>query len=302
MPRNASSHCQDADDDRPLAIAGPYGPAILRCGYHRTNQPQQITVDRPNSYRMLGVQDGTAVLTQDHQPDQTFTPGEVMLLLPGGSYRLQLAGGSQLIRLTFDVVYQPRQGQRGNIVHIPPAARQPSPARVWGVDLPTRIPKPMASQCMLVLELIRSEHWQRPAVYARACGRLGLLLGELAAEASAPRQEDPASRGYWSGKIERLLQSHLASLPTTAQAAEALGISREHLSRCYRQETGMTLSFRLREERWRRATDMLAYTDTPIATIALHVGYRRPEAFAHAFVKARGLTPSAFRRKAHQSV
>jgi AraC-like DNA-binding protein len=282
----------------PLAVLGAYGPAVLRCGYQRTEKADELVISCPNSYRMIGVRDGTVVLTEGASRPSACTPGSVVLLKPGGEYHLELAPGAHLIRLTFDVVYQPRQGHPGEMTHIRPARRQPSPTEVWGVDLPTRIPEVLASQCMMAMELIRNEHWQRPAVYARTCGRLGLLLGELVSEASAPPVSAGPARGYWATRVERLMRDRQSTLPTVAQLAAAVGVSREHLSRSYRQETGVTLSGRLKEERWRRAADMLANTHAPINAIARRVGYRRAESFAQAFRQARGMTPTAFRRRA----
>ncbi len=291
----------DGDKDArtaPLAVLGAYGPAVLRCGYLQTKEADELVISRPNSYRMIGVRDGTAVLTQGDGAPETCTPASVVLLQPGGQYRLDLSPGAHLIRLTFDVVHQPREGHPGDMTHVRPARRQPSPVEVWGVDLPTRIPRALASQCMMVMELIRNEHWQRPAVYARACGRLGLLLGELASELSTVHPTSGWAKGYWASRVERLLRDRQSMLPTIARIAAAMGVSREHLSRSYRQETGITLSGRLKEERWRRAADMLANTHAPINVIARRVGYRRAESFAQAFRQARGMTPTAFRRRA----
>ncbi len=284
----------------PLAVLSAYGPAILRCGYHQPREADELIVSGPNSYRMIGVRDGTAVLAQGGAAPEAYTPGSVMLLQPGGQYRLQLAPGAHLIRLTFDVIHQPREGHPGHMTHIRPARRQPSPSEVWGVNLPVRVPEMFAPQCMTALELIRNEHWQRPAVYARACGRLGLLLGELACEVSASVQAAGRGKGYWASRVERLVADRQSMLPTVTRMAAAMGISREHLSRCYRRETGDSLSGRLKEERWRRAADMLANTHASIEMIARRVGYRRAESFAQAFRQSRGLTPTAFRRRAHQ--
>ncbi len=283
----------------PLAVLGAYGPAILRCGYHQAREADELIVSGPNSYRMIGVRDGTAVLARGGVAPETYSPGSVMLLQPGGQYRLQLAPGAHLIRLTFDVVHQPREGHPGHMTHIRPARRQPSPFEVWGVNLPVRVPEVFASQCMTALELIRNEYWQRPAVYARACGRLGLLLGELACEVSAPVQSPGRGKGYWASRVERLVGDRQSMLPTVTRLAAAMGVSREHLSRCYRQETGDALSGRLKEECWRRAADLLANTHAAINTIARRVGYRRAESFTQAFRRARGMTPTAFRRRAH---
>ena len=285
----------------PLAVVGPYGPAILRCGYLHAAEAEEILLSRPNSYRMIGVKDGTVVLVRNGGAGESCGPAGVMLLQPGDEYALRLSPGTHLISLIFDVVHQPRQGHPGDLRHVPPASRQPPPMAVWGVDLPARVPAKLAAQCMLTLELIRNEHWQRPAVYARACGRLGLLLGDLAAEASAPAEGAPHG-GYWSDRLERLLRDRPSMLPTATQAAAAMAISREHLSRCYHQETGVTLSHRLAEERWRRACDMLANTEAAIAAVARRVGYRRAGSFAKAFRSARGMTPTDFRRLARQGL
>ncbi len=284
----------------PLAVFGPYGPAVLRCGYQHAPNGDQLIISRPNSYRMIGVRDGKVVL-QEGTSSARYSPTGVMLLQPGGEYRLELSPGVHLIRLTFDVVYQPREGHPGQLIHTPPAGRQPAPREVWGVDLPIRIPETLASQCLLTMELIRNEHWQRPAVYARACGRLALLLSELAAEASASRPSGGSAGGYWAHRVERLVRDRKGTLPTVTRLARSMGVTREHLSRCYRQETGITLSKRLDEERWRRAADLLANSDAAVGVVARRVGYTQAASFAQAFRRARGLTPTDFRRRAQQT-
>lgn len=49
----------------------------------------------------------------------------------------------------------------------------------------------------------------------------------------------------------------------------------------------------------KRAQEMLEATDLPITEIAAHVGFDDPSAFASAFRKAVGLSPSQYRRERH---
>ncbi|BDI29044.1 hypothetical protein CCAX7_10950 [Capsulimonas corticalis] len=77
--------------------------------------------------------------------------------------------------------------------------------------------------------------------------------------------------------------------------ARELGVSREHLSRCFQRRLGVSPRQFCFEQRIRRACFLLKNTDTPIKTIAAQLGYSDYANFMHAFRQVMQMTPSDFR-------
>ena len=86
-----------------------------------------------------------------------------------------------------------------------------------------------------------------------------------------------------------------------ADLARAVHSSPYHLARIFRDHTGRSIGEHRAELRLRESLDLLLESDTPIAHIALAVGYSSHAHFATAFVNAFAQTPSAFRRRARSS-
>ena len=82
---------------------------------------------------------------------------------------------------------------------------------------------------------------------------------------------------------------------TLAELADLCGLSRRHLMRAFREETGRTLGNFVQETTIDRAKSLLRDTDQPIGTIATDVGFTSLAAFSTAFRRASGQTPSMFR-------
>jgi DNA-binding response OmpR family regulator/AraC-like DNA-binding protein len=80
------------------------------------------------------------------------------------------------------------------------------------------------------------------------------------------------------------------------ELAVIVGLSRSHLSRLMKQETGLQFAHWDRYSRLKRAFAALAHTSDPIGRIALENGWSSREQFNHHFVAACGMTPSEFRR------
>ncbi|MEM7318335.1 MAG: AraC family transcriptional regulator [Pseudomonadota bacterium] len=77
--------------------------------------------------------------------------------------------------------------------------------------------------------------------------------------------------------------------------ADVAAMSRFHWHRVFRALTGETCAQAVRRIRLHRAAGWLVRTDTPVADIALAVGYPNPSSFARAFCEAYSNSPVAFR-------
>lgn len=72
-------------------------------------------------------------------------------------------------------------------------------------------------------------------------------------------------------------------------------ISKEHLSRLFKKELGVTLTAYIGDLRTKKAAELLKTSRLSIAEIAMYVGYPDSNYFVKVFKKRYGMTPSAYR-------
>ncbi len=96
--------------------------------------------------------------------------------------------------------------------------------------------------------------------------------------------------------IERLHSDSDADVSLAALASEA-GLSRFHFCRAFKDSTGLSPHAWLRQHRLEQAMNMLRDTDASMVSIAAALGYASQTAFAAAFRKLTGETPSDWRRR-----
>lgn len=77
--------------------------------------------------------------------------------------------------------------------------------------------------------------------------------------------------------------------------ASAAGLSPNHFSTVFRQETGKTFVEYLTELRMEKARELLRSSNEGIGDIAFEVGYRDPHYFSSQFRKMQGVTPREYR-------
>lgn len=91
------------------------------------------------------------------------------------------------------------------------------------------------------------------------------------------------------------LQQHLGAPPSPELLAQMLGSNEKHMNRIFHERFAMPVFGWLREERLRKARQLLANTSTPIASIGEHLGYSSPANFAKAFRERFGCSPRELR-------
>jgi AraC family transcriptional regulator len=96
--------------------------------------------------------------------------------------------------------------------------------------------------------------------------------------------------------IERLRSDSDADVSLAALASDA-GLSRFHFCRAFKESTGLSPHAWLRQHRLEQAMNMLRNTDTSVVSVAAALGYASQTAFAAAFRKLTGETPSEWRRR-----
>lgn len=96
--------------------------------------------------------------------------------------------------------------------------------------------------------------------------------------------------------VKRLISEELAAPPCLGEIARKVGTYEKKLSQVFREQTGLTVFAFIREERIRRARQLLAETDLEIKDIADHIGFQSAANFATAFREHLGMTPSVYRQ------
>ncbi len=91
------------------------------------------------------------------------------------------------------------------------------------------------------------------------------------------------------------VESHLASPLTVPEIARVAGVSHNHLTRLFRDETGDTVVAHIRRRRMERARHLLRESTLPIPTVAASVGVGDLQAFNKACRRELGASPRAVR-------
>src|SRR5260221_7289668 len=99
-------------------------------------------------------------------------------------------------------------------------------------------------------------------------------------------------------KAVAYLQLHLADAEAVARESIAgyLGVSEDHLTRCFHQEVGVTLMTYLTRYRINRAKDLLVVGDVSVAEVSEAVGFSDVKYFGRGFHREVGVSPGAYRR------
>jgi AraC family transcriptional regulator len=96
--------------------------------------------------------------------------------------------------------------------------------------------------------------------------------------------------------IERLRSDADADVSLAALASDA-GLSRFHFCRAFKESTGLSPHAWLRQRRLEQAMEMLRHPGASVVSIAEALGYSSQTAFAAAFKRLTGETPSNWRRR-----
>jgi AraC family transcriptional regulator len=122
----------------------------------------------------------------------------------------------------------------------------------------------------------------------------------LATHAGAPTTFQPFVRGLspqaLSRAIERLRSDSNADVSLAALASDA-GLSRFHFCRAFKESTGLSPHNWLRRDRLEQAMSMLRDPNNSVPIVAAALGYASQTAFAVAFRRVTGETPTDWRRR-----
>ncbi|MDR0652556.1 MAG: response regulator [Synergistaceae bacterium] len=154
-----------------------------------------------------------------------------------------------------------------------------------------------------VLSLPKSMSAAKRALrYIENSGGVILEYGDIDRENRGKGKKNaPASRTSRYGDIIEKSREYIANHYSDGSislnsVAEHVGMSPNHFSTIFSQETGETFIDRLTSARLERAKELLRTTSAKASEIAYMVGYNDPHYFSYVFKKNVGVSPSDYRR------
>ena len=98
--------------------------------------------------------------------------------------------------------------------------------------------------------------------------------------------------------VQEYIQNNYMNEVKLSSLAEMLSVSQEHLSRVFKQETGIGFKEYLVQFRLQKAKDMLKHeTGRAVSEVAYACGFNDGNYFSYKFKKAYGISPTEVRRK-----
>lgn len=96
------------------------------------------------------------------------------------------------------------------------------------------------------------------------------------------------------------IDSHYHEDIDATEVARLIYLSPQHFSSKFKAKTGQGFSSYLRDKRLSKACELLARTETPVADIAVAVGYMDVKYFYRVFRQSLGQSPNAYRRQSQK--
>ena len=93
------------------------------------------------------------------------------------------------------------------------------------------------------------------------------------------------------------IENNLTSIHSTTDISGAVGVSREHLSRTFSQQTGLKIWTFVNMAKVQRAKEMLGDNSRLIKQMYLELGFGCQSTFYNAFRGYAGTTPGVFRKR-----
>lgn len=160
--------------------------------------------------------------------------------------------------------------------------------RTPGAELPEELPEPLR-QLYAGLPLPGENLGNELALELQLFGQGLLHYADLCRN----RTGAPLER---SNQIRRFLEDHAHEEAGLAELAEALHLSVTYTCHLVKYHFGKPFHTLLREERIRRACNLLHSTELPLKAVAAAVGFRNEFYFNRLFTRVCGIPPGEFRK------
>jgi AraC family transcriptional regulator len=111
-----------------------------------------------------------------------------------------------------------------------------------------------------------------------------------------PRQWGGGLAPWQERRAKELLDAHIGGHITLADLARSCELSPRHLTRAFRQSTGMAPHQWLQQRRIEKAKQLLVTSAAPLSAIALDCGFADQSHFTRTFSRVAGVSPGTWRR------
>lgn len=157
---------------------------------------------------------------------------------------------------------------------------------------------PVASRLLQVLSIEAANPQGHSRLFADQTIELlclQLVRSHVAAGVRPVRDLLPGLQAWQLKRLREYVHGRLDQDLRLDELAAIVGLSKFHFCVSFKRATGQTPFAWLVHLRMEKARGLLAIGQLSVYQVALEVGYQTPSAFASAFRKAQGMTPSAFR-------
>lgn len=114
-------------------------------------------------------------------------------------------------------------------------------------------------------------------------------------EYSSPKYRMELEDKSLSAKVETFISNNFMYEIDIQLIADELFITKEHLMRMFKKETGFTINEVLKEKRLEEALSLLACSNCSITDIALMIGYSSSQYFSQVFKREYKMTPTQYK-------
>ncbi len=123
------------------------------------------------------------------------------------------------------------------------------------------------------------------------------LLTLLMQESWNPERQTGGRKEQNCLKVKEYLDGHYTERLTLDMLAARFYLDKFYLTRCFKEEYGVTIGQYLTQLRITRAKQQLRFTDEKLETIGLSCGLGEAAYFSRIFKKVEGMSPSEYRKK-----
>lgn len=241
---------------------------------------------------MLMVTKGTVQIGLDKERSHILRSGDVLLLPPYTSWRLD--GGSdeqQWLLFTFDCYEQPEYGKKGSLLKRSPVCD--NDICVSGGDYET------TALVKWVGQWETDNPWQRMAGNIQFQSVLLQVLQSLENQTlmraeSEGRVEEQVGEHRPIRRVTDYIAAHLDAVLTREELADLAGMSVSHFSRQFKAETGESPMDYVSKVRLQRASELLLHPDLSVREVAKQVGFHDEFYFSRKFKAEKGMSPTFY--------
>lgn len=126
---------------------------------------------------------------------------------------------------------------------------------------------------------------------------LSALLTLIMQESWHPERQSGGRRSQSCLEVKAYLEEHFTEKITLDRLAAMVYLDKFYLTRCFKEEYGVTINQYLTQLRITKAKQLLRFTEEKLETIGLACGIGEAAYFSRLFRKIEGMSPSEYREK-----